>query len=503
MKPMNSILKSCVFLTVILVSTGCNKPIKKTIFTNQIHPCSANPSYWQYLNKPILLLGGSSDDNLFQHTSPDLDKELDLLRRSGGNFVRCTMSGRDSGNVYPFYLDPLTRLYDLNRWEDEYWRRFDNFLKATHDRQIIVQIEIWATYDFYTRIGTRWSDGTDSWDRNPFNPARNSNYTTETSGLPVIFKSDGVSLINPFFTTILPRYDETPVVLGFQQKFVDKLLSVSLEYDHVLYCMDNETNAEPEWGIYWAEYVRGKASDRNIDIEVTEMWDTFDPTDGEVKDAVVQNPATHFFTKRSGVSNTLYNPDTYSFLDISNHNAQVGETHFKTGIYVWNKIQESGNIRPVNNVKIYGAGPSGDWNGSSKDGLERFWRNVFAGAAAVRFHRPTAGLGNSEIALSHIKSMRMLTDSIDLFRFAPANELLDDRSDNEAFCLSNNEKEHILYFPAEGSVNLTAKPGKYSLSWLHIGSSAWQEPMETDLPGIIQTPDNDQWAVLVKGISTR
>lgn len=27
--------------------------------------------------------------------------------------------------------------------------------------------------------------------------------------------------------------------------------SISLRFDHVLYCMDNETHAHPEWGAYW------------------------------------------------------------------------------------------------------------------------------------------------------------------------------------------------------------------------------------------------------------
>jgi hypothetical protein len=89
---------------------------------------------------------------------------------------------------------------------------------------------------------------------------------------------------------------------------------------------------------------------------------------------------------------TLNDPENYSFIEISNHNAQVGQVHFETAYYIWKKVQESGIPRPVNNTKIYGAGEGG-WNGTTKDGQERFWRNVFAGAASVRFHRPEAGTG--------------------------------------------------------------------------------------------------------------
>ena len=43
-------------------------------------------------------------------------------------------------------------------------------------------------------------------------------------------------------------------------------------------------------------------------------------------------------------------------------------------------------IRPINNIKIYGA--DGGRFGSTQDGLERFWRNIFGGFASARFHRP-------------------------------------------------------------------------------------------------------------------
>lgn len=59
-----------------------------------------NPWYWQYKGEPVMLLGGSVEDNLFQ--IPDLEKHLDLLASVGGNYVRNTMSSRDPGNVWPF-----------------------------------------------------------------------------------------------------------------------------------------------------------------------------------------------------------------------------------------------------------------------------------------------------------------------------------------------------------------------------------------------------------------
>ena len=123
---------------------------------------STIPAYWQYNGEPILLLGGSKDDNLFQ--IPALKEHLDLLKSVGGNYVRNTMSSRDPGNVWPF--GKVNGKYDLEKWNDEYWKRFENFLQLTQERDIIVQIEVWATFDYYR----------ENWDVNPFNPKNNVNY---------------------------------------------------------------------------------------------------------------------------------------------------------------------------------------------------------------------------------------------------------------------------------------------------------------------------------------
>ena len=58
------------------------------------------PQYWEYIGEPLMLLGGSDEDNLFQLSG--LQEQLDLLVSVGGNYVRNTMSSRDSGNVWAF-----------------------------------------------------------------------------------------------------------------------------------------------------------------------------------------------------------------------------------------------------------------------------------------------------------------------------------------------------------------------------------------------------------------
>lgn len=222
---------------------------------NRIQPYSNNPAYWQYLGEQILLIGGSSNDYLFQ--IDDLIEELDLLIEYGGNYVRNTMSSRDEGNEYPFFFDDEIQMYDLSRWNDAYWDKFEAFLQATYERGIIIQIEIWATYDFYSRPA-HVLNGQTAWERNPFNPRNNINYTERNSGLYEQFRSTHGTLINPFFKTVLPLpqsfdFELTPIVLEYQQKFVIKVMSISLDYDHG----DSLHLRTPESNGFWVAVLSG------------------------------------------------------------------------------------------------------------------------------------------------------------------------------------------------------------------------------------------------------
>lgn len=168
--------------------------------SDRIRPYVGNPRYWQYKGAPVLLLGGSREDNLFQ--IPDLKEHLDLLVSVGGNYIRNTMSDRDPGNVYPYRRLDDGR-FDLDQWDEEYWRRFSNLLRWTAERDIIVQIEVWDRFDL----------SRDRWQAHPYRPANNVNYTAEQTGLAEAYPDHPAADKHPFFHTIpgmkeyRPAYD--------------------------------------------------------------------------------------------------------------------------------------------------------------------------------------------------------------------------------------------------------------------------------------------------------
>jgi len=478
---------------VVLLLLSCGGPTSNEEEGISIN--GQNPFYWSYKGKPVLLLGATDDDNLFQMN--DLEAHLKLLDSVGGNYIRCTLSSRDSGNVKP-YLKNEEGLYNLNQPNADYWAKLEKLLRLSEERDIIVQVEIWATYDFY------WGDG--RWQDNPFNPMLNSNYTSAQSQLPDSVDYPAQSRINPFFKSI-PNLDDNTLLLKYQQQFVNKVLELTLAYDNVLYCIDNETNAHYSWGQYWADYIRGAAEKKGKTIFITEMWDHWDPTNGAVKGAKVQhpdlggwyaeytNPDLHL---ESNYSYTLRDTLNYDFIDISNHNAQDGQMHYNTGLWIRNRIKESGKIRPINNVKIYGADETQLWSGSVREAEQRFWRNIFAGHASARFHRPSAGIGLNRRAAMNMLSMRKIADKVDLFSFVPSNELLSERRPNEAYCMSNGKDQYLVYFPDGGVVDLNIPEQVYQVHTLQVSKAFWMKPRLINYPGVLAAPHDQAWAFILE-----
>jgi len=457
------IKRALTLLTVWLVAASAGSAADNS---GRIQPWPQNPRYWQYRGEPVLLLGGSKDDSLFQ--IPDLKQHLDEMARIGANYIRNTMSDRqDKGfEVYAFRkLD--NGKYDLNQWNDEYWQRFSNLLEWTQQRGIFVQIEIWDRFD-YAR---------DNWEPHPYNPKNNVNYSYEQSGFVEHYPDHPGANRQPFFFTT-PEQRNNTVVLPYQQRFVEKLLSYSLRHGHVLYCMDNETSGEEAWGAYWAKFIHEHAAHEGVQVCLTEMWDAWDLTAQEHR-------------------RTLDHPERYEFADVSQNNQKKGQVHWDNFQWAWKHI--AAHPRPLNTVKTYGA--DGGRYGSTRDGLERWWRHVIGGAAAARFHRPDSGLGLSEPAAQAIRAARKLESRIRLWDVEAANQLLSDRSENEAYLAARPGKAYALYFTDGGEVGLDLRKaaGEFHLQWIDIAQGEWGEKETLNAGRIVpvRAPGEGHWVAAI------
>ncbi|NOR75269.1 MAG: hypothetical protein GQ525_08920 [Draconibacterium sp.] len=420
-------------ISISYILIGCN--IKHE--NNRIQSWDENSWYWQFNGEPVLLLGASSDDNLFQWPKEILIPHLDSMKYVGANYVRNTMSDRqDKGfELYPF-IQLENGKYDLDKLNDDYYERFEFFLQETEKRDIIVQIEIWDRFD-YAR---------NHWPVHPFNPKNNINYTSAESGLDLEYPDHpGQNKQAFFFTT--PKQRNNKLLLKYQKKRVEKILEISLKYNNVLYCIDNETSGEEEWAIFWSALILNKAKEADKNICVTEMWDNWDLTSEQHK-------------------RTFDYPERYVFCDVSQNNQKKGQVHWDN--FQWVKNYLSAHPRPLNTVKTYGL--DGGRHGNTKDGIERWWRHVLGGAATARFHRPDSGLGLSKLSMNCVRVAREIEKTTKFWNLQPGNDLLSDREENEAYLTSKSGETYVIFFTDGGEVGLDLNEfnSEFSLKWFNI-----------------------------------
>ena len=445
---------------------------------------SDNRYYWQYDGIPLLLLGGAKEDNIFNFQE-GLVQYLDQLEANGGNYIKNIMSSRTPGNVYPF-LKTADGLYDLNQWNPEYWDRLDRFLGLCAERDIVVQLIIWDLWDYFmTDASLGFGENNKGWESNPFNPALNVNYTATETGLAttINYHPTARPSNHKFFKTV-PNLENIAMVRNYQEAFVKKIMDTSLPYKNILYCINNDMGEDMEWSKYWSSFIRNEATKIQKKIYITDMHRSSNL--GSTEQNAILTDRNHF-----------------DFFEASQNNLNSGDEHYGRIISARNRVRD--NAVPFNNSKIYG-GVEG-FAGGVDESIQRYWKTIFAGSAATNFHkegpRPNAfSLGFNEQGRAQIKHMRMFADAMNSFSPAPTNNLLSNRSENEAFCLSHQNNQYAVYFPNGGNVTLNLKQanGSYIMRWFDIVNGTWSA--ETEVQGArdieLTTPGTGHWAVLLK-----
>ena len=475
---------------LIFLAVGSNQ-----IASAMIQPYPSNPYYWQYNNLPIILIGGSGHDSIFQWDSPDLLTHLDTLSSVGGNYIRNTLNSRSwdtesSSYRYDQYLRPFHEvtpgIYDLDQWNDAYWNKLVKFLDATRDRGIIVQLEIWDAAA--TIENTAWSFS--AW-----NPDNNINYSyTDTQ----LISGSTSTFVRNFYEAV-PALNNDLLLLAYQRQFIDKVLSITAAYDHILYQIDNESPLPHEVGKYWAKYIQDHTSQT---VYVADERRYHPPSYAQTDFQDISHPENF---------EPIQNPVIFNYLDIAQNSGNTGQTHYDNLIWYRSQVGQVA-ARPINCVKTYHFNwPTGlEWNsrsaGTDSEAGAKFWRTIFGGGASVRFHRdtpraPLPGLGLSLLAQVHLQSMRMMLDQATVYDMAPRNDLLSDREKNEAYTLAAEGDQYAVYFTGDGnrSVTLAVETGEYMLRWLDILDSTWL-PMDTfAIEGSItlNAPDDGQWVSLL------
>lgn len=449
---------------------------------------------------PVYLLGGNKVVNPFQLEQRELLKYLDELQSSGGNYFRNVMSDREPCNIRAFKRLNNGK-YDLTKWNEDYWGGLSNMLKWSYERDIIVNLTFWDRFDHYDQVGHRDKSREVLWINSPWNPANNVNYTVEESGLDSTYAGHPITGINPFHQS-MPGMKNLPVVLHYQQQYIERILDLSLKYGNVIYNMGNEHQLDlMEWDKYWVQFIRDYASGKGHEIETTAMFDHVINRDDE-------------WVRVQGFSPVIESNDLFTFIEGSKVGSQwtdPGEAQYEAAIEL---ISHTAGFkaRPVNAVKVR-------TQNVVYNPQERLWRLLVAGFAALSHHRdylegstpdgwPIGGLALTDMAKSNIKSMRIFTDLIIPWESAPRQDLISGREEDEAYLLAKEGSMYGLYFPqGSGSVGLDLQNFQrpFIMRWIEIGKG--EVVLETEVTGgnviSVETPYDVEfgWACAITALN--
>ena len=465
----------CLFLGLMIACTWSSLAVAQIAIDGR---------YWKDDGQRVLLLGGwnhghnpfidhdtdNDKDNQGVSTPAQIKNAMDELAAAGGNCLRCVLDPGMAAGIqgFDFCAKSGTR-YDLNKMTGPFWTRIEMFVAEAKSRDIFVQIEVWDRFDL---IDDSWG----SWPVSPWNPKNNINYTTASSGLATSYKSFGT---HPFLQGVPghPKYENASesrkkkydLVRSFQDRFIDRLLSITLGYDNVLYCMNNETHEHPAWGLYWMNFIEAKAKAQGKTVFTTDMFDDVYKAESS-----------------RGLTYQLGDRGKYDYIDVSQANSRhADEAH-------WDKVKwiadAARNMDPpylMHMTKIYGNDLALDgkpWSrfkpGDSDNAIEEWWRNLLVGVAGVRFHRPTSGIGLYAAAKHCISATRKVETKVKFWDVEPRLDLLTNRQSDEAYLATDPGNAYILYFTKNGSGSVGLKLDKYrdttfELHWINVGTGNW------------------------------
>lgn len=219
----------------------------------RLQPWAQDNNWWSWDGEtPTLLIGGSDSEAPF--LSEYWKQELNFLRKTGGNYVRTSLPAFVSSSS-PFAADDAGSGIDLAKFNEQYWKKLDEYLSYASGLGIAVEIEVWD------------QEGIN-------NTPPDSLLWTSPQATPQAFGMlEGQFLAgeHPFFKTVpdaMGYRKEYAEMLKLQRAFADQLLSISLPYRNIIYNVQVPENTDIPWMIYWGQYIEAKAEEQDRQVNV-------------------------------------------------------------------------------------------------------------------------------------------------------------------------------------------------------------------------------------------
>jgi hypothetical protein len=229
---MNRPSRTVAFLT-LLISPICSGQVQKpSARPIELHP--KNPHYFLFRGKSVALITSGEHYGSVLNADIDFQRYLNTLKSDGLNYTRIfggsyvEVPGKSFGilrnDLAPNpgrYIAPWARSetpgyagggnkFDLDRWDLEYFKRFQEFLAAASDRGIVVEISLFSS--LYGDV---------QWDLNVFNSANNVNAIAALDRKRLHTLDNGN-------------------ILAYQERYVRKLVHEANAFDNVTFEIQNE-----------------------------------------------------------------------------------------------------------------------------------------------------------------------------------------------------------------------------------------------------------------------
>lgn len=214
--------------------------ILQTTSSQTLQFLPSNLHYFLYQNKPLVIVGSGEHYGSVINTAFNYDKYLQTLHNDGLNTTRLFMGayyekpgafGIEHNTLAPDeekLLLPWQKTqdkYDLQKWNDAYFKRLHDFMLKSAQNNVIVEINLFSAY-----YGAGWA-------YHPFNGINNVN------GTPKDLPSGKVNTL------------ENGSILNFQKQYVIKLVDALNEFDNFYFEIQNEPWADNKDTILvWNDY---------------------------------------------------------------------------------------------------------------------------------------------------------------------------------------------------------------------------------------------------------
>lgn len=409
--------------------------------TTQVHAVGLELSgrWFTYDGQPSYLIGFDAQELA---ANPDIDyvAKLDIFSRHKINKVRIwtyIWFGSSFDSLTPWAKDENGK-HNLDKWNQAYWTRVNDFIAKAQERKIVVEVSIFAPYP---AASWWWLDRAIAWNKN-----------NNTNG---VFSSNSSGHFQPQFFNL--KYGEKSnsgkSLRDYQQALVDKVIEEFGGYDNVYFEVMNEfgnykldINRWHAWQLDWAQRIRDTSS-RLISVSA---GGGNDPFHGSL---YWNQPSLDVLTIRT----------TGSPQEISDmlHPAQL-----------------KGKVLSLNET-------TGNYVDDLDNHTQYAWGMFMSGGYAAIYQDVSSDIGNSSwIAMTNrLKALREIAEKANFSTLSPVDSAGNEYdslvsqgpSENNWQVLANPGSGYVVYFWESQSgtaAKIQLPPGNYTYEWYNALDAA-------------------------------